>query len=121
MDILLTPKGDLYVTEKGDIAIVDSVAQKIKIRLRWWLGEWRWDRDLGLPYREYLFDKNPDTDAFEMAARQKIFEVEEVTEVGDVRVVYDSRTRESALTFTAKTDKETIRGEVKIDGAIRGN
>lgn len=59
MDILLSADGDLYLTETGDISLVESVAQKIKIRLRWWLGEWRWDEEEGMPYRDELFIKNP--------------------------------------------------------------
>lgn len=121
MDILLSADGDLYLTSKGDISLVESVAQKIKIRLKWWLREWRWDKEEGLPYREEIFIKNPDTDAFEMAIRQKIFEIDEVTEVKDVSVTYDNRKRTGKITFTALTDTETIREEVEIDGTIRSN
>lgn len=121
MDILLSTDGDLYITEKGDIALANSVAQKIKIRLRWWLGEWRWDEDEGLPYRDELFVKNPDTDRFEQLIREKIFDVTEVTEVKDVSVEYDREKRTCSIRFTAVTDSETIRDEVKIDGRIRGN
>ena len=52
MDILLSADGDLFLSEKGDISLTESVAQKIKIRLKWWLGEWRWDEEEGLPYRD---------------------------------------------------------------------
>ena len=44
IDILLKSDGDLLVTEQGDIAIGDSVSQKIKIRLKWFEGEWRWKK-----------------------------------------------------------------------------
>lgn len=121
MDILLSADGDLYLTETGDISLVESVAQKIKIRLRWWLGEWRWDEEEGMPYRDELFIKNPDTDSFEMAVREKIFEIDEVTEVKDVSVTYDRHTRVGKIEFTALTDTETIREEVEIDGRIRSN
>lgn len=121
MDILLSSDGDLHLTEKGDISLVNSVAQKIKIRLKWWLGEWRWDEDEGLPYKDELLIKNPDTDSFEMAVREKIFEVDEVTEVKDVSVTYDRKTRVGKILFTALTDTETIREEVEIDGTIRSN
>lgn len=121
MDILLSADGDLYLTEKGDISLADSVAQKIKIRLRWWLGEWRWDEEEGLPYRDDLFIKNPDTDGFEMAVREKIFEIDEVTEVRNVSVEYDRKTRAGKISFEALTDTETIREEVEIDGEIRSN
>lgn len=121
MDILLSADGDLYLTEKGDISLAESVAQKIRIRLGWWLGEWRWDEGEGLPYRDDLFIKNPDTDGFEMAAREKIFEIDGVTAVRNVSVEYDRKTRAGKIVFEALTDTGTIRGEVGIDGEIRGN
>lgn len=116
MDILLTPAGDLFLNDKGDIALEESVAQKIRIRLRWLLGEWRWDEEEGLPYKDELLIKNPDMDSFEMAVREKIFEIEEITEVRDVNIEYDANTRKGKIYFEAVTDFETIREEVQIYG-----
>ena len=121
MDILLSADGDLFLSEKGDISLTESVAQKIKIRLKWWLGEWRWDEEEGLPYRDELFIKNPDTDSFEMAVREKIFDVTEVTDVKEVSVEYVRKTRQGKIMFTAYVDNEVIREEVEIDGRIRSN
>lgn len=121
MDILLSADGDLFLTDKGDISLVNSVAQKIKIRLKWWLGEWRWDKEEGLPYKDELFIKNPNTDSFEMLVREKIFEVTEVTEVKNVSVSYDRKTRTGKISFRALTDTETITEEVAIDGTIRSD
>ena len=47
MDILLNSSGDLYISETGDIALGNSVSQKIRIRLLWFEGEWRWDTGEG--------------------------------------------------------------------------
>ena len=115
MDIQLTRDGDIELTKDGDIRLTDSVAQKIRIRILWFAGEWQWDIDEGLPWREDVFTKNPDTDAFEAACREKIFEVDEVTDVNDVLLSYDSKTRKAVLKFTALTDEETIREEVALD------
>lgn len=53
MDILLDSNGDLAF--KGtDIVLANSVRQKIKIRLKWFFQEWRWDDEAGVPYFEYL-------------------------------------------------------------------
>lgn len=53
MDILLDGNGDLAF--KGtDIILANSVRQKIKIRLKWFFQEWRWDDEAGVPYFEYL-------------------------------------------------------------------
>lgn len=121
MDILLSESGDLYISEKGDVKLNDSVAQKIKIRLKWWASEWRFDKSQGLPFKEGLFIKNPDIDSFEMAVRDKIFEVEDVVEVKDVSISYSPKERIGKIAFTALTDFETIREEVVIDGKIRSN
>lgn len=121
MDIMLDSGGDLYISAAGDIVLENSVAQKIRIRLLWFEGEWRWDDEEGLPYMEDLFQKNPDTDAFETAVREKIFEVDEVTEVKNVQVDYDRKTRMAVIRYTAMTDFETIREEVRINAGLRGD
>ena len=121
MDILLDKNGDLLVNAKGDIALGDSVAQKISIRLKWFEGEWRWNKAEGLPYQERLFRKNPDTDLMEAAVRAKIFEVPEVTAVREVEITANPQTRGAVIRFTALTDMETVRGEVALDGGIRGD
>lgn len=114
MDILLDKDGDMLVTKRGDIILENSVAQKIRIRLLWFEGEWRWNVEEGLPYMTDLLIKNPDTDYFESLIREKIFEVEEVVDVKDVQVVFDRRTREAVISYVALTDYETIREEVRI-------
>ncbi len=60
--------------------------------------------------------KNPDIDAFEMAVREKIFEIEEITDVRDVSITFDNKTRKGKIYFEALTDFETIREEVQIYG-----
>lgn len=121
MDILLDSGGDLYISPQGDITIGNSVAQKIRIRLLWLEREWRWDTDRGLPYMGELFVKNPDIDGFESLIRSEIFEIEEVTEVRDVLVDYDPRTRAAIIKYTALTDFETIQEEVKLHVGLWGD
>lgn len=114
MDIMLGSGGDLLVTKAGDIVLENSVAQKIRIRLLWFEGEWRWNKDEGLPYMANLLVKNPDTDYFESIIREKIFEVDEVVDVKDVAIIFDSKTREAVIRYVALTDYETIKEEVRI-------
>lgn len=113
-DIILDSSGDLIVNSSGDIVIAQSIAQKIKIKICWLAGEWRWDEEEGLPYLTELFVKNPDTDRFEMLIREEIFEIEGVTGVDDVRVTYDRNTRKGHIKFTAHTSDEIIKEEVEI-------
>ncbi|MCI9180553.1 MAG: hypothetical protein HFG50_11220 [Lachnospiraceae bacterium] len=114
MDMLLGSNGDLLISPQGDIVLGESVAQKINIRLKWFEGEWRWNKEEGLPYLGSLFVKNPDTDSFEALVRRKIFEVKEVTEVKDVSVIYDNKSRKGMIRYAALTDREMIKGEVKL-------
>ena len=114
MDILMR-NGDIYINGQGELAMADSVAQKIRIRLLWLAGEWRWDKEEGLPYKESLFIKNPDLDLFESLVREKIFEVPEVTEVRDVNIEMDGRARTAKITFVAYTDREKIDEEVVLN------
>lgn len=114
MDLMLDSRGDLLITKDGDILLEDSTAQKIRIRLLWFEGEWRWDTEQGMPYLASLLVKNPDTDYFESVVREKIFEVDEVVDVKDVRIVYDARTREAVIRYAALTDFEVIKEEVRI-------
>lgn len=114
MDILLGKDGDMIVTQKGDIVLEDSAIQKIRIKLLWFEGEWRWDEDEGQPYFTDVFDKNPDTDHIESIIREAIFDVEEVTEVKDVAVAVDNKRRNATIKFVALTDYETIKEEMRI-------
>lgn len=116
MDIALKRDGDMYVSPKGDIILNDSVAQKIRIRLLWFLNEWRWDPEEGIPYFDDVFVKNPNLDAIESVIREKIFEIPEVIEVGDISVTLNSDQRKVTIRFEAKTDEETLREEVVFDG-----
>ena len=116
MDIALKRDGDMYVSPKGDIILNDSVAQKIRIRLLWFLNEWRWDPEEGIPYFDDVFVKNPNLDAIESVIREKIFEIHEIIEVGDISVTLNSDQRKVTIRFEAKTDEETLREEVVFDG-----
>lgn len=117
-DILLKADGDLYISPNGDIKLGESVSQKIKIKLKWFEGEWRWDTDEGLPYLDGLMIKNPDTDYFESLIREKIFKVDEITDVKDVAITFDKKSRAALIKFTASTDYETIKEEVNLQWQI---
>lgn len=114
MDILLDKDGDLGFNENYDIVLNNSVSQKIRICLLWFLGEWRWDDEMGLPYFEDLFIKEPDIQYFEELITEEIFNVDEITEVESVEILVNSKTRTASIFFVAITDLETIREEVEL-------
>lgn len=120
MDILLTNGGDIALDEKGDLQLADSVRQKIQIRLRWFAGEWRWDPDQGVDYYGKVLVKNPDETIIKREIRNALSDIDEITSL-TVTPSWDSRTRTGSILVIAKTDSETIKEEVSINGRIRGD
>lgn len=61
MDILLTEDGDIDTTH-GKFSLangVTAIAQHMRIRVRFFLGEWFLDQREGVPYYRDVFIKNP--------------------------------------------------------------
>lgn len=59
MNLLLDSTGDLDLST-GNLALVtgpDEIAQKLKVRYRFFLGEWFLDQRLGVPYIQTIFEK----------------------------------------------------------------
>jgi len=113
-DLLLDSDGDLLITN-GDVTITDSVIQAIKIRLRWFAGEWRVNPDYGMPYYDDIFIKNPNKVLLEEQIREEILSVTEVTEVTSVSVSIDAKTRCATISFTVTVSDTVINGEVTLN------
>ena len=111
-DILLTDDGDLYITEQGDIVLTESVSQAIRIRLRWFLNEWKFNPALGIPYFEEVLIKNASTFRIEQLITEQILAVEGVTSVESVKITVSREDRTAGITFRAYAGSEYIEDEV---------
>lgn len=114
-DVLLTDDGDLYISESGDIKFTNSVLQAIKIKLRWFLGEWRINTTYGMPYYDEVFIKNPSLALLEDRIRTEILSVDGVQSIESVDISVDKATRECVVKFTVVVDSESIDGEVSVN------
>ena len=114
IDFKCTTNGDLELTKDGDILSTDSVCQAVRIRLRWFFDEWRLGPQLGFPYFEYVFIKNPNEDKIKSLIRETVMSVDEVTDVTDISYEFDKHTRIANIAVTFTTDEDTFREEVKI-------
>lgn len=114
IDLKLGSSGDLELTDLGDISQTDSIAQAVRVRLLWFFGEWRLSPDMGFPYFEYLFVKNPNETKLRHLIRETVMEVEGVTDVTDITFTVDKKQRTAAISITFTTDEETFREEVNI-------
>ncbi len=96
-DLALTKDGDLEI-ETFDLQIVegrDQVAQRLKTRLKTWLGEWFLDTDWGVPYLESILVKNPDFTRVNAVLTQQILLDAEITEIvqGSLATSFDNKLR----------------------------
>lgn len=114
LDILLTGSGDLKISDSGDIELTNSVRQAILIRLRWFLGEWRFGPEAGLPYLEEILIKNPNIVRCIELFRGAILSVDEVRNVENMILDINPSTRRGVLKFRAITEKEIFDEEVLI-------
>lgn len=113
-DLKLDKNGDLFLDEVGDIATTDSIVQAVRIRLLWFFNEWRLGPDLGLPYFEEVLLKNPNETKIKHLIREQVMSVTGVTDVTEITISIDKRTREAVIAVTFTTDEDSYREEVKV-------
>lgn len=116
LDIMLSKDGDIDVSAVGDISLTESVRQAILIRLRWIYNEWRLGPELGFPWFEEVFVKNPNITKLKQLIRDEIMEVEGVTTATVTDVKYDKAKRAATFTYTCSVGEAIFKEEVILYG-----
>lgn len=116
LDIMLDADGDIKVSATGDISKTESVRQAVLVRLRWLYSEWRLGPELGFPWFEEVFVKNPNTAKIRQLIRDEIVKVDEVTSAEVISVKYDPAKRAATFVYTCSVGEATFRGEVTLYG-----
>ena len=119
IDLKIGLDGDLVVSETGDISLTESIRQAVLIRLRWIYGEWRLGPDLGFPWFDEVFVKNPDTVKIRGMIRSEIVEVDGVNDANVESAVFDPASRNLTVRYIVYTDEGTFREEVTLYGELR--
>jgi len=114
LDVLLTPDGDLFVNEWGDIRLTESVRQAVRVRLLWFLNEWRFAPRNGVPYYEFILTKNPNIERIRRIFKNEIESAEEVREARNIKIVHEKNTRRARVTYEIVISEQTYREEVEI-------
>jgi hypothetical protein len=86
----------------------EAVAQRIRIRFRWFLGEWFLDTRQGVPYFRDVLIKNPDPILISFIFRQVLLTTPGVKSVAKIQAALDKQTRALQIDFEATLDDGTI-------------
>lgn len=120
-DIQLTTDGDLYINDKFDIQATDSIAQAIRIRLRWFFAEWRFAPKRGVKYFEYVFVKRPNGQVITPMIKSIITGVDGVASVDSLSLEINKSTRRAVIKFAVTTTtRQKMNSEVDIEALIAG-
>ena len=82
----------------------EAIAQKVKIRLWFFRGEWYLDQRIGIPYWSRVLVKDPDLPALESMFRRAIQESPGIALVERLTLELDRAERAATLSFSATTD-----------------
>ena len=118
LDIALDRDGDLYVTETGDIGLTDNVRQAVRVRLLWFLGEWKFAPDFGVPYYEEILTKRPSYDSMRGIIRSEVISVEKVKDVKNITFNFDKPNRKMIIALDIIVDDRVYREEVIINAIV---
>ena len=103
-NLLLTIDGDLDFSS-GGLQIVtgtEEIAQKLFVRLQFFLGEWFLDRRQGIPYFTKILIKSPDLVVIQGIFREAILTTPGVESlVGVIETELDFITRKLTVKFSA--------------------
>lgn len=98
----LDSDGDLFLTSAGDVSVIDGsaqVAQDLKQRLEFYLGEWFLALDDGTDWIGIVLKKNPVLRAVDSLIKKRIIETSGVTELLDYVRTFNASTRTLGISF----------------------
>jgi hypothetical protein len=87
---------------------VAAIAQRLRVRLQFFLGEWFLDQRQGMPYFQVVFVKNPDISLIQSVFRRAILQTPGVLAVKKLTTTFDRANR----TFTVSPLEIVLTGGV---------
>lgn len=116
---LSSPEHDL-VFENGDFVLTkvesESLAQRLKIKLLTFQGEWFLDGELGIPYYQSILRKGVSKATVDSIFLRAISEEPEVSQILEFSSSFDNLNRSYSLTFSvlSENDPEPIPIEIEL-------
>ena len=106
----------------GDLAIpvvlltgIDAVAQNLRERFQFFLGEWFLDTREGVPYYRDVLIKNPDIGVVRSIFRRIILDTQDIASLRQLTIQLDATTRIMTAEFIAVLVDGTVLDTTKLD------
>lgn len=118
MDLKLGNDHDLELIE-GDFVLTsnesESLAQRLKIKILTFEGEWYLDVDEGVPYFQSIFGKNRSKESVDAIFKKTITEEPEVEALLSYESNISEVTRVFSVSFTVRSSNEDENIPVNVD------
>lgn len=119
MDLLLDPNTHDLVFVNGAISVTKSqseiVAQRLKITLYTFLGEWFLDSEVGVPYFQQIFGKIRSKSSIDVIFQNIISKDDGVIEIREFSSELDNTGRGYSMTFKVRVSDGTITDNISIN------
>jgi hypothetical protein len=104
-DLKLDANGDVAIESGGGVVVSgrDAIAQRLRVRLRMFRGEWYLDERLGIDYFGQVLVKSPDLQVVASIIRRAILTTEGVIRLTSYAQSLDKGSRRLSVTFSAVT------------------
>jgi hypothetical protein len=106
IDIALDPITNDLVFEQFDFDLVDDtrqIMQNLGIRLRFFLGEWYLNINIGVPYYQFFFIKAPNQIQIESILMEEIVNTRGIIEITKFQADFNERSRRFSVNFGARS------------------
>jgi len=87
---------------------VDSTAQRLKVRLKFFFTEWFLNRTAGVPYLQSILEKGSDIQQVENILKTVIIETPRVIQLTSFTLDYNNFSRQLIVDFSVLTDDGPI-------------
>ncbi len=106
--------GDLQLTT--EIRTLYSVRQEVLLCLRWINGEWRLGPEIGFPWFDDVFVKNPNIEKIRNEIRNTIMSIDGVADAKVTTVDYSPKHRTAKFGCEVAVGEEVFYEEVGLNG-----
>ena len=109
-DLLMTPDGDLDLSTNDMQLVTGSaeIAQHLRIRLKFFLGEWFLDTRLGVPYIQQILRKRPQLAVVQDILRRTVLSTPGIIEILSFSFELDSVTRRLTVDLRAQITGDEV-------------